>query len=234
MSMKTFLQNQGIPFVGDKIKLPDWCKKVKIDIGLSGNAPHTKLWTDEEKDLLVFGFEPLPENIEMIKKSQSKWPIRLNPNLINDRVYIIQTALGNVENESTAKFYATEIDTGCSSLYKPSQFKIKYEIDVPVWSLHHFLELFPFDKIERIDYMKTDCQGSDLDILKGSKDYINKIAIITSEAEEGHYIGAKNGVKDIDNYLKKHGFTMVRTDNANDPTFYNEKYIDDFSFLLNR
>jgi FkbM family methyltransferase len=223
--MQDFLETQGIPFKDGKIELPTWCRRVKIDVGLSGNSPQSKLWLDKDKKLLVFGFEPLKENIEMIITQSSPWPIKLDSSMIGERIYIIQSALGSTKHGSTTKFYATENDTGCSSMYKPSSFKVKYETEVPLWSLSHFLDCFPFDNISRIDFLKTDCQGADLEVLKGAEKYLEKICIITSEPEETHYIGAKNSDVDLSNFLKKRDFTLVNVPTTTDPTFFNKKYI---------
>ena len=72
-------------------------------------------------------------------------------------------------------------------MFEPVSFKIKETVNVPLWSLKHFLVNFPFHIIPHIDYVKTDCQGSDLDILKGAGDFISKIAIITIETEDHQY-----------------------------------------------
>ena len=52
----------------DRIYIPNNIKKVKLDIGLSINAPHSYQWLKQEPDdLLVFGFEPNPESVSSIK-----------------------------------------------------------------------------------------------------------------------------------------------------------------------
>lgn len=226
-TMKEFLIQSGVQFDGNFIRIPSWCKRVKIDCGLSGNAPQSKVWLDSEDDLLIFGFEPVPENINMIKTASSPWPIKLNPKDINNRIYIIPCALGNVDNGSVISFNVTENDTGCSSMFEPSSFKIKQKVNVPIWSLKHFFQLFPFHIIPYIDFIKTDCQGADLDILKGAKEYINKIAIITIEAEDSQYKKTDNGLKSITNYLNN--FNRVYINTTDDPTFYNKQLLNEIT-----
>ena len=57
-----------IEFKNHKIKLPKWCKRIKIDIGLSDNAPQTRIWLENQSDLIVFGFEPVKDNYKKILK----------------------------------------------------------------------------------------------------------------------------------------------------------------------
>jgi hypothetical protein len=58
-------------------------------------------------------------------------------------------------------------------------------IKVPVYSLKHFFDIFPWDKYEYIEFIKIDTQGSDLDVVKGAGEYIKKVVYITIEAEIG-------------------------------------------------
>lgn len=228
-TMKEFLINSGVPFDGDFIKIPKWCKRVKLDIGLSGNAPQSKIWLDKEDDLLIFAFEPVPENINMIKTGGSPWPIRLNPSDIGEKIYIIPCALSNVENGTTVNFNVTANDTGCSSMFEPVTFPIKETVNVPVWSLFNFFQHFPFHIIPYIDFIKTDCQGADLDILKGAKEFIDKLAIITIEPENSQYKKTDNGVVNIKFYLESKNFNKVQINTTEDPTFYNQKLLNEIN-----
>jgi hypothetical protein len=47
----------------------NYCKRIKIDIGLSCHAPQTKIWLDNQADLIVFGFEPVKDNFDKIMSS---------------------------------------------------------------------------------------------------------------------------------------------------------------------
>jgi hypothetical protein len=49
-----------------QIKVPGWAKRIKLDIGLSVNAPNSEVWINKNDDLCVFGFEPNPYNISHI------------------------------------------------------------------------------------------------------------------------------------------------------------------------
>ena len=102
--MINLLKKSGIKFSNGKIKIPNWCKRIKIDIGLSENAPQTRIWLENQKDLLVFGFEPVKQNYDTILKGNSKFSNRLDPKFIGKKTFIINCALGNVKKMEKKKF----------------------------------------------------------------------------------------------------------------------------------
>jgi len=126
------------------------------------------------------------------------------------------------------KFYRTIEDCGTSSLFEPKDLLGKYEIvnSIPVYSLKHFFDLFPWDRFEYIDYIKIDSQGSDFDIIKSAGDYLKeKVVFITAEPETIHYNNCINNTADnIKNYLSYQGFIEINHPNTSDPTFLNEKF----------
>jgi FkbM family methyltransferase len=228
--LKNILQNNGILFENDKIKIPSNFKHIKLDIGLSYNAPQTQEWLKNQSDLMVFGFEPNPTSVSKIKMI----PIN-NINITAGNLFIFPIALGNEQNESV-KFYITSCDEGCSSLYLPNEdkfppgYKVKECINVPVFKLSNFFELLPFDSIEYIEYIKIDAQGSDLNIIKSGEEYIsNKVVYVTLEAEKDcHYYGAEScTVENITDYMNSIGFKKINHPNTIDPTYVNLKFIEE-------
>ena len=66
MNIKKYIPSQLL--VNEKIELPDNFTKVKIDIGLSHNAPNSEVWLNANpNDLVVFGFEPNPKALSILK-----------------------------------------------------------------------------------------------------------------------------------------------------------------------
>ena len=63
------IQETGLEItVGDgKIVLPDWVKRLKVDVGLSYSAANSIQWIRQDPNLMVFGFEPLPESCEKLR-----------------------------------------------------------------------------------------------------------------------------------------------------------------------
>ena len=205
--MKELLLNSGIELDYDGfIKIPKWVKRVKIDIGLSDGAPQSAKWLEKEEDLMVFGFEPNHHNIATIKSRNSNWSVTINPKKISHSFYLIECALSNVEHMELTPFYYTSNDPGCSSLLEPNEFPVGEVVNVQTWSLNHFLKHFPFHQIPYIDFVKSDCQGVDIDVIKGGSQYLDKIAIFTCEADDTRYKGSHNTLSALQNLFKKNGF----------------------------
>jgi FkbM family methyltransferase len=214
---------------------PENIKKIKIDIGLSYNAPQSQVWLENDPDLFVFGFEPNPECIESfqngnIQKKDQCHGTPIKQEYLETRFKLIPVALGNVNSPTTMDFYQMKNDCGTSSLYCPSDSSIgpvKQIVKVPVYSLKHFFDCFPWDKFEYIEYIKIDAQGSDLDILIGAGDYLKeRVVYITAEPEYTSYSNCShNNTNSISNYLKNQDFERIEHPNTTDPTFINKKFI---------
>jgi hypothetical protein len=240
-----------LKFSEGKIVLPKWCKRIKIDIGLSSHAPQTKIWLENQSDLIVFGFEPVKDNFDKIIKGTGKMPKKyinsnvpfhvLDPRLIGKRAFIFPFALGNVSGTQKKKIYVTSEDKGCSSLYKPKWPKIIQTQTTNVISLDYFTSLLPFDKnINFIEHIKSDCQGADLDILLAGKKTLMKTAVYTIECENNQYYKTNNSLKTVKQYFKKRkflkynfvnkliNFSHLKKFDVEDPTFYNPKYLKFF------
>jgi FkbM family methyltransferase len=209
--MKELLLKSGIEFDEEGfIKIPEWVKRVKIDVGLSENAPQSQRWIEREKDLLVFGFEPNPMNLEKIKARNSEWSVTLHPKFIGQRIFLIECALSNVQEMEQMEFYCTSDDPGCSSLLKPKEFAVGGVVQVQTWSLNHFLSYFPFHKIPYIEFIKTDCQGVDIDVVKGCSKFLGRVAVFTCEADDTRYHKSKNTIDALDEIFIKNGFIRYK------------------------
>ena len=103
-------------------------------------------------------------------------------------------------------FYYTSNDPGCSSLLEPNEFPVGEVVNVQTWSLNHFLRHFPFHQIPYIDFIKTDCQGVDLQVIEGCSEFLDKVAIFTCEADDTRYKGSKNTLTAIKQLFSKYGF----------------------------
>jgi FkbM family methyltransferase len=232
-SLLNILKKNMFKFSGDnKISIPSNIKHIKFDIGLSYSAPISQTWLKNEEDLLVFGFEPNPRSIQSIlstnnKKRNNGHGDLLEHKYINTNFFLAPIALSNEQKESLP-FYITNIDEGCSSLYKPSNIRFSTEtvVDVPVFTLKDFFDLLPLDKIPYIEYIKIDAQGADLEILMGAGKYLSeKVVLITAESEVGNnYLDIKYTKEDLIQYMNSIGFTQINHPNTDDPTFVNNKF----------
>lgn len=233
--MRAIIEKSGSVLKEGKITLPSETKHIKLDIGLSYNAPHSQKWLSEEKDLIVFGFEPNPDSITSIKNGAIKRNIAhgdpLNKEYVGKSFFLVPCALSDAEGMFL--FHCTaqcdRCDTGSSSLYKPSNFPIEKMIHVPVFRLDSFFKLFPFESHPIIDYIKIDAQGADLDIVKGAGAYLaNHVAVVTMESENSQYQGTVNSKESMMEYMKSVGFEEVVNHPsqcfAADPTFVNTRF----------
>ena len=208
-----------------KFILPDFVKRIKLDIGLSINAPHSHLWLQHNpNDLLVFGFEPNSDAVDQLKglkPYENKWHFQISPDLVGTKCIVVPCALGN--ETRMAKLHVAEPDSGASSLYKPKTRIKKWEY-VPQFCLKEFFDLFPFDQIPFIEYIKIDTQGSDLGVLLGAGTYLrDRVVYVTcnpgSSARKGSDLGATIS------HMASNGFKQINHPNCVDPTFVNTKFL---------
>ena len=104
------------------------------------------------------------------------------------------------------KIYVTTKDKGCSSVYKPKWPKILKTEIINIYPLDDFVKLLPFEKIKFIDHIKSDCQGSDFDILQKANYTLKRTAVYTIECENKQYFNTRNSEKEISKFFKKKKF----------------------------
>ena len=218
----------------DSIIIPDNITNIKLDIGLSYSAPNSQNWLSKESNLFVFGFEPNMDSVNNILKGNickkhENHGQPISNEYINNTFHILPIALFNVLEPTYMQFYSMEKDEGISSLYKPSNDilgPIKEKIQVPVYSLNHFFDMFPWNRFEYIDYIKIDAQGADFDIIKSAGDYLKeRVVFITAEPEIYYYEGCNhNTTENMEIYLKSQNFIIINHPNTVDPTFLNLKF----------
>jgi FkbM family methyltransferase len=214
--------------------IPENIKHVNIDIGLSYSAPQSQVWLSNTPDLFVFGFEPNPDCIESIlngniQKKSSFHGTPIQQHFLENNFCLIPVALGNVPEPTHTTFYQMANDCGTSSIFTPTDSSIgpvKNVTTVPIYSLKHFFDLFPWEKFEYIEYIKIDAQGSDYDILVGAGDYLKeRVVYITAEPDYLSWSNCShNNASNITAYLESQGFERIHHPNTSDPTFINKKF----------
>lgn len=208
----------------EKIKIPSWAKRVKIDVGTSVNAPNSEMWLERENDLCVFAFEPNKYNIKSLLEGQNIWPIKFKKERINHSFFYIQTALSD-KNQEFVDFYCTDGDSGTSSLFQPTRIPVKEITKVPEITLEYFFDHFDWNKIHYIDQLKIDAQSSDFNIIKGAGKYLSeKIVYLDVETStNGHYINYENS-SDLKEYIENSGFECLSW--GINSTFLNKNFKD--------
>ena len=223
-----------------ELHFPSWCKRVKIDVGLSHNAPNSQAWLEKDDDLLVLGIEPNEDAIKTIKGLQeppykSKWV--LDKNYISKRFFMIQVALSDENRLDT--FYKVKnkvnermegYDMGSSSLYKPKQLEYQ-QSDVSVFRLDELLNIFDWKSVPRIEQVKIDAQGEDFKIVKGIGPYLEKIGYVTIETSTyGQYEGVTEELGTIDSLMSANNFAKIS--GGDDSTYQNLRFTDADFILL--
>lgn len=209
-------------------------KRCRIDVGLSATAPYSAYWLDKYSDMLVIGLEPNPYNMERVKDG-SVW-IKNSPYLATDKSIVkmngemicdynekgnqfigLEIAADDIEGIQKKKFYCTSlINTGCSSLLKPIDSKLngvvtESEVEVDAAPLSLFLDNFPWEQIPIIDYLKTDTQGNDLNVVKSCGKYLKNICFVQCEwttwgAYEGE-LEPNKAWQELNEYMQSFNFT---------------------------
>ncbi len=232
-----------IPMENGKFKIPSTIHRVKLDVGLSYNAPFSCMWLEKEKDLLVFGFEPHPFTYQFLRNQDDPKYHPVYNNMyapipyIDTRFFIFPVALLDKGGEFM-DFYQMNGDVGTSSLFKPkdeyfekkdSSYTIQEITKVPVFTLKDFFDLFPFDTIPYIEYLKIDAQGADLRVIQGAGNYLQeRVVFVTLEADGHQYEGATDcNQENIYAYMRSIGFIPISHPNTTDMTFVNHTFYEE-------
>jgi FkbM family methyltransferase len=235
--VQKLIEASGTEIQDGRIVLPKYCKSVRLDVGLSVNAPQSAVWISRDPTLHVFGFEPVSENRKTILRGDAPWPVNLDPKLVGERINIIPCALMEKSAGEGLDIYVTKKDPGCSSLLKPKSFEIDYTERIDVGTLNEFLEYFPFDAVPYISHLKIDVQGADIQVIEGGLKFLDRIMSITSEVDTIEYENTRNSTLALSKLLKPYGFILLKKHSlakfilrlrgirirveADDPTFLN-------------
>ncbi|SLN42706.1 FkbM family methyltransferase [Ruegeria meonggei] len=160
-----------------------------IDAG--GNVGISALWfAGHYPQANLHIFEPASDNLAYLKKNARFWP----------GARIFETALGRRGGEVVlhmGKF------GGMHSLMKNALAKGSAEKVVRVGTLADHMAEF---KINKIDLLKLDIEGSELDVLIGLGNRINDVSVIVGEVHE-----AIIDPEDFFSYLREGGFKVLWT-----------------------
>ena len=216
-------------------KIPDYIKSVKFDIGTSYGANQSQVWLSHDPDVFVFGFEPNPDCIDVIRAGniqiqQPFHPPAISQEYLDTRFCLVPVALDNVDQPKEMDFYKMRNDCGTSSLHNPIDSfigPVKEVVKVPVYSLKQVFDVFPWDRFEYIEYIKIDAQGSDYDILVSAGDYLKeRVVFITAEPEMYQYANCyHNSEHNMTHYLASQNFERIHHPNTHDPTYINKKFM---------
>ena len=153
----------------------------------------------------VHCFEPDPESAEILARCAS--------GLANVKLHFV--ALGEVSghadfhrnNESMTNSLLPTSAAALESEYANFS-KTRELIQVPVETLDSFCLR---ENIQRLDLLKTDCQGFDLMVLKGGQDMIasHKIGLITCEVIFEHEYDGQGKFHELLGFLDSHDYRFM-------------------------
>lgn len=203
-------------------------ENLRIDVGLSHDAPHSAYWLEKYEDITVVGIEPNPENIDGLHRGRAEPSsfscLRLNDSAIvrngkkrknfdKNNFLLVEAAIDDVSLPTTQTFYCTGGSTGaggCSSLLVPNEeslgLNITEEVEVETFSLEYFLDSLGLEDIEKIMFVKTDTQGKDLDVVKSLGKYLHKVAAFKCERYTGDQYMNTPPEEDLINFMVHHKF----------------------------
>ena len=173
--------------------------KLRFDIGLSFNMPNASKWLSDDSNVYVIGIEPHPNNFKSCCSHVE------NSNA-GDRCYLIEAAVSNVSESGEQDFYGLSGDAGTSSLCRPiGRFEnlVDRVYSVETVSLASILDNINY---ERIDVLKTDTQGNDLNVLKSAGEHLKNVDFIYAEYDESEDYENANTGEELDAYLEEMGF----------------------------
>lgn len=138
----------------------------------------------------VYAFEPFPESFDMFEEN-----IELN---CRENIRAIPAALSG---ETGIKNLYLSKDSVCHSLNGGEGRK---KIEVKADTLSEFMAV---EKLEKIDYLKMDCEGGEYDIFFKAPDSV--FAKISKIGMEYHNLNAENNVDKLKAFLESKGFTVT-------------------------
>lgn len=193
--IKSFsIQNKN-PFVGvkDKISIQT---PIFFDVG-ANNGQTIKKIRKEFPDAIIHSFEPSKYCFQRLIKEFNSEKLILN-----------NLALGKKEEILTFNEYSWDpLNSLLERTFTKSAIKEKY--DVQVTTIDEYCKK---NSIPKIDFLKTDTEGFELNVLKGAEELIKNDNIQFIHVEiffESHFHG-QSSAGDIINFLEKNNFSLVR------------------------
>ncbi|HVL51216.1 MAG TPA: FkbM family methyltransferase [Actinomycetota bacterium] len=153
----------------------------------------------------LYGFDPDPEECERLNRAAGG----------NRRVTYVPAALGAAPGEAKLHLAA---EPACSSLYPPDEelaerrpglglIKQVGQEQVTIETLDAWCSA---NEVERVDFLKIDTQGAELDVLKGAEKILGTVRAVEVEVEFNPIYLGQPLFSDIDIFLREHGFVLWR------------------------
>jgi 2-O-methyltransferase len=190
---------------------------------------------------IIYAFEPLPKNIEWIKKNLDTYKVQ--------NVLVCNKALS--ANVGTAEFFvsdgqpkdvtADDWDFGnkSSSLLPPDEhmklvefIQFNNRIEVETTTLKAFCNE---NKITKIDFIHMDVQGAELFVLEGAGDMLSNIKAIWLEVAKVSLYKDQPLVNDVEVFMDQHNFVLMKNcvnDLAGDQLYISKKHFPNYKKIF--
>jgi FkbM family methyltransferase len=177
-----------------------------VDVGCRWGFADT--WDELGDRCTIVGFEPDEVECERLSEHYRGRPW----------VRIVPSALGPVRRAAT--LYVTR-EPACSSVYPPIDEVVDRHprLEPQRMVRRETIELITLDDwcsengLERVDLVKLDTQGSELDILRGAKHTLEGVSVVQTEVEFNPMYAGQPLFGDVDRYLRERGFVLWQLDN---------------------
>jgi len=168
---------------------------IVVDIGANIGAFSIFAATKFE-NTKVYSYEPMPNTFKLLEKN-----IKIN-NLKNIKPYNIA-----ISGKAGHKTFFIEDNDNCSCTIIDEEIN-KINPKYQILKCITLKDVFQKNNIERIDFLKMDCEGSEYDILFNTpKKYIKKVKKISLEFH--HSKSITYNCLDLKKFLEKNGFNVT-------------------------
>lgn len=179
-------------------------KSIVFDVGANfGDWSTTVLENHDQVQLHLF--EPVPDNYKKLTNNLTNW-------LKKENIHANQIAVANHQNTQT--FYYYEDKPAWSTFYRrfdvEKEYSLRPPIELPVvtTTIDKYCQQL---KINRINFLKIDVEGGELDTLYGAKELLKKGKIDYIQFEYGGTFKDSNiTLKQVFNYLQKFRYCLIK------------------------
>jgi len=122
-------------------------------------------------------------------------------NKLDDRALVVEAALGR--EEGTARFFIARTSDAHSLIYDRSRHEGGQMVEVAVKIMDGLVEELG---LERVDFVKVDVKGAELDVLAGAKRTIKEFRpVLVVETHTGKMPGV---LEELVRIIKPHGYRL--------------------------
>lgn len=179
-------------------KVSPGSKLIFFDVGANiGQYAHLIIHEMNQHSFSIHSFEPSKETFKDLRSALGG----------DGRCVLNNVGLG--QKEETLKLYADSPGSGCASLTKPLYERVfNYEQEVKIITLDDYCLK---NKIEKIDWLKIDVEGHELDVLRGAIRMFKEKKITHVYFEFGFpALETRVFIRDFFEFFKEHGLMLHR------------------------